>query len=93
VSGVLSGNTVSLLSDSACSAEIGSGVSSGTSFNITVSSALPLSLYTFYANATNVIGTSPCSTASFSYDLGAVPSAPSGLTIKSIKAFEKSFNK
>lgn len=73
VGGVVSGNTVKLFSDSACTTEIGSGVSSGTSVNITVSSALSVSSHTIYANATNAIGTSPCSSLSVSYTLASCP--------------------
>jgi hypothetical protein len=74
VGGVVSGNTVKLFSDSACTTtEIGSGVSSGTSVNITVSSALSVSSHTIYANATNAIGTSPCSLVSVSYTLASCP--------------------
>ena len=74
VGGVVSGNTVRLFSDSACTTtEIGSAVSSGASVNITVSSALSVSSHTIYANATNAIGTSPCSSLSVSYTLASCP--------------------
>ena len=73
--GVLRGNTVRLFSDPACATlEIGSAVSSGTSVSITVNSALAFSLHTIYANATNVIGTSPCSSSSVSYKILDCPS-------------------
>ena len=74
VDGVVSGNTVRLFSDSACeTTEIGSGVSYGTSVNITVSSALSVSSHTIYANATNAIGTSPCSSSYVSYEIPVCP--------------------
>jgi hypothetical protein len=74
VGGVVNGNTVRLFSDSACTTtEIGSAVSSDTSVNITVSSALSVSSHTIYANATNAIGTSPCSSLSVSYTLATCP--------------------
>ena len=74
VGGVVSGNTVRLFSDPACTTtEIGSAVSSDTSVNITVSSALSVSSHTIYANATNAIGTSPCSSLSVSYTLATCP--------------------
>lgn len=69
VGGVVSGNTVRLFSDSACATtEIGSAVSSDTSVNITVSFPLSVSSHTIYANATNAIGTSPCSSSYVSYE-------------------------
>jgi len=74
VGGVVNGNTVKLFSDSACATpEIGSAVSYGTSVNITVNSALLVSSHTIYANATNAIGTSPCSSLSVSYELATCP--------------------
>ena len=74
VGGVVNGNTVKLFSDSACATtEIGSAVSYGTSVNVTVSSPLSVSSYTIYANATNAIGTSPCSSLSVSYTLATCP--------------------
>ncbi len=74
VGGVVSGNTVRLFSDSACTTtEIGSAVSSDTSVNITVSSALSVSSHTIYANATNAIGTSPCSSSYVSYEIPVCP--------------------
>ena len=74
VGGVVSGNTVRLFSDSGCATpEIGSAVSDGTSVNITVNFALSVSSHTIYANATNAIGTSPCSSLSVSYTLVSCP--------------------
>ena len=74
VGGVVSGNTVRLFSDSTCATtEIGSAVSSDTSVNITVSSALSVSSHTIYANATNAIGTSPCSSSYVSYEIPVCP--------------------
>ena len=74
VGGVVSGNTVRLFSESACATpEIESAESSGPSVNITVSSPLSVSSHTIYANATNAIGTSPCSSLSVSYELASCP--------------------
>ena len=73
VSGVVSGNTVKLFRDSACTIEIGSAVSSGTSVNVTVSSALSVSSHFIYANSTNAVGTSPCSSSPVLYTLASCP--------------------
>ena len=71
VSGVKSGDTIRLFTDSSCSTQVGSAVSTGTSVNITASS-LSSASYTFYANATGA-NTSACSAASISYVLGSCP--------------------
>lgn len=84
VSGVTSGDTIKLFTDSACSTQVGSGAASGTSINLT-SSTLTAGSYSFYANATDPAGnTSTCSTATIAYDLDlTAPSAPSGLALQS----------
>jgi len=73
VGGVVSGDTVKLFSDSACTSEIGSATAFGTSVNVTVSSSLAVSSHSVYANSTNAIGTSPCSSVSVSYTLASCP--------------------
>ncbi len=73
VDGVIIGNTVKLFSDSACSVEIGTAIATGTSVNVTVSSPLSVSAYTFYANASHDSITSPCSSVSVSYTLASCP--------------------
>jgi hypothetical protein len=73
VSGVVSGDTIKLFSDSACNIEIGSAIASGTSIDITVSSDLPVSTHSIYANASNNNGPSPCSSSSVTYTLASCP--------------------
>jgi hypothetical protein len=72
VSGVKSGDTIKLFTNSGCSTEVGSAVSSGTTIEITTST-LAAASYTFYANATGGGGTSSCSTANVSYTINACP--------------------
>lgn len=73
VSGVKSGDTVKIFTDSSCSTERGVGVSSGTTIDIT-SSSLAVGSYTFYATSTNALNnSSACSTANVSYTLSSCP--------------------
>jgi formylglycine-generating enzyme required for sulfatase activity len=72
VSGVKSGDTIKLFTDSACSTEVGSAVSSGTTIAVTTST-LAAASYTFYANATGAGGSSTCSIANVSYTINACP--------------------
>ena len=67
VSGVASGDNVKLYTDSSCLIEVGSGIATGTTIDIT-SSVLPVGDYNFYAKRIN----SSCSTASVSYVLNTV---------------------
>ena|GEM_PF-3424481 len=76
VSGVVSGDTVAIYTDSACS--VGnlkaSGVASGTTIDL-VSSSLAVGSYTFYARSTDPAGNaSSCSVASASYQRGTAAS-------------------
>jgi hypothetical protein len=73
VAGVESGNTVKLFSDSTCTTEIGSAVSSDTSVDVTVSTSLTPSTHTIYAASSNSSGASSCSTESISYTLASCP--------------------
>jgi hypothetical protein len=73
VEGVEGGNTVKLFSDSTCTTEIGSAVSSGTSVDVTVSTSLTPSTHTIYAASSNSSGVSSCSTESISYTLASCP--------------------
>lgn len=68
VSGVVSGDAVSLHTDSACSvgARVALATASATTINLTAS-VLPEASYTFYARTTDVAGNSACSTASVVY--------------------------
>ena len=72
VSGVKSGDTIKLFTNSGCSTEVGSAVSAGTTIAITTSTLVAAS-YTFYANAAGSAGTSSCSTANVSYTISACP--------------------
>jgi hypothetical protein len=71
ISGVKSGDTIRLFTDSSCSTQVGSAASTGITVNITTSS-LSAGSYTFYANATGT-NTSSCSTANVSYTLNSCP--------------------
>ena len=81
VSGVVSGQTVRLFTDSSCSTQVGTEVSTGTTVNITTSSSLDRGSYTFYANTTQGGQVSTCSTASISYVVR--PTTPTGLSLSS----------
>lgn len=68
VSGVISGSTVSLYTDSTCSSSSlqASGTASGTTIQLTTS-ALAQGTYTFYAKSTTFWTSSNCSSASLTY--------------------------
>jgi hypothetical protein len=66
VGGVVSGDTVKIFSDSMCTTQLASGVAAGTTINLTTS-ALAAASYTIYANSTNTVGSSSCSTVNVSY--------------------------
>ncbi len=69
VSGVESGDTVRLFTDSSCTTEVASGVASGTTIDLTTTS-LAMGNYTFYSNSTNAkTGVSKCSSASVAYSV------------------------
>ena len=78
VSGVVSGQTVKLYTDSSCSTSVGSATASGTTVDVT-SSSLSRGSYTFYADTTESSQTSTCSTASVAYAVQ--PTAPTGLSL------------
>ena len=82
VSGVVSGDTVRLFTDSSCSTQVASGIASGSSINLT-SSAISEGAHNFYADSTDTAGNqSGCSSATISYTLDTTaPSAPSGLAL------------
>lgn len=74
VSGVKSGDTIKLFSNSNCTTQVGSGVASGSIIDITTSN-LAEAAYNFYANATNASSNvSNCSTATASYTVELCPS-------------------
>ncbi len=73
-SGVANGDTVSLYTDSGCTALVGSAGATSTTVQITTS-ALSVGAHTLYTRSTNVIGTSPCSTGLVTYNYsGPAPS-------------------
>jgi hypothetical protein len=73
VSGVKSGDTVKIFSDSSCAIEVGSAVSSGSTVDIT-SHPLAPTTYAFYAASINSSGSSsPCSDSSVAYVLERCP--------------------
>lgn len=67
VSGVKSGDTIRLFTNSSCTTQVALGVATGTSIDFTTS--VPgAGTYNFYANSTNTIpSASACSTATVSY--------------------------
>ncbi|MCK5072018.1 MAG: hypothetical protein KAQ98_01230, partial [Bacteriovoracaceae bacterium] len=82
ITGVVSGNTISLYSDVNCTATMQSGVASGATINLTTSELVDGD-YTFYAKAVEPSGnSSTCSSANVMYTLNTtLPSAPSGLSL------------
>jgi hypothetical protein len=72
VSGVTSGDTVTLYSDSACSTQVASGTASATTIALTTST-LTGSSFTFYAKTTSGGTASSCSTASAAYSIATCP--------------------
>lgn len=82
VSGVTSGNTVELYSDSACSSLVATGTAADITIHLTPS-ALSDAIYNFYAKAIDNAGnTSACSSATISYQVDTVISAPGGVDDK-----------
>ncbi|HTL12008.1 MAG TPA: VCBS repeat-containing protein, partial [Bdellovibrionota bacterium] len=82
VAGVGSDMTVKIYSDSACTSQVGSATSYGSTASVTLSPALAVGTYTFYASTANSAGSSACSTAHADYSL-LPPPVPSGITITS----------
>jgi len=82
VSGVTTGETVRVFTDSSCLVQIGSAVSAGMFVDVAVGPLMDGS-YTLYATTSDVAGnSSACSTANVAYSLDTVaPSAPSGLSL------------
>lgn len=67
VSGVKNGDVIKLFTDSSCSTQVASGTASGASIELTTSN-LPAGPYSFYATATNPLGSvSDCSSATVAY--------------------------
>lgn len=77
VSGVASGDTVSIYTDSGCSSSVGSATASGSSVEVTVQSSSKLTStgsYTYYASANRSGIESACSSVSITYSFTACPS-------------------
>ncbi|HXH31335.1 MAG TPA: fibronectin type III domain-containing protein, partial [Bacteriovoracaceae bacterium] len=73
VSGVKNGDTVKLFTNNTCTAQVATGLATGSSIDLT-SSALTPGIYTLYAHAANSVPTaSACSTASLAYQKLACP--------------------
>ncbi len=72
ISGVKSGDSVKLFSDSSCTTQVGAAIPTGDEVEITTP-PLALGSYTFYANSGGSGGTSACSTASVSYVKSSCP--------------------
>ncbi len=82
ISGVGAGDSVALFTDSTCTAQVASGTAAGGVIQLT-SAALTEGSYTFYANAANASGPSPCSSASAAYLLDLTPPVLSVVTLAS----------
>lgn len=81
--GVLSGETVKIYTNPACTDEVGSANAFATSVTIT-SSPLAPGFYTFYSKSLNSLGSSECSAALTYYQyLGVLPTAGSSVVLKS----------
>lgn len=76
--GVMKGEVVRIFSDSACKFEVGSQVSDSSTVSV-ILRPLPVGNYKFYANSSNIMGTSACSTVSVPFQLGSLPVSPSHL--------------
>ncbi len=79
-SGVTNGSTVRLFTDSNCSAQIASAAATGTTVNLTTTTDLASGSYTLYSNRTVSGLTSPCSTATVTYQRDTVLTTPSTVT-------------
>jgi formylglycine-generating enzyme required for sulfatase activity len=81
VKGVSSGNYIKIFSDENCVNELGAAHAFSSSVLVSVSAPMPLGIYTFFANASNSIGTSGCSSSGVTYILGSGPSIPENITL------------
>ncbi|HXH30845.1 MAG TPA: fibronectin type III domain-containing protein [Bacteriovoracaceae bacterium] len=80
ISGVESGDTVRLFTDSSCTTEVAVGIATGSTVDLTTSTLAPGN-YVFYSNSTNdLIGVSACSSVNLPYS--AVPFAGISSTVK-----------
>ena len=87
VHGVISGDTISLHTERTCSAASKVGEkevpNEQTTIDITTNPLPDKRFYTFYAKATNEVGSSNCSRASINYTLIISPSVPTRLSLQS----------
>lgn len=82
--GVVSGETIKLYRDVACSQLVGSTLATGATAQITSTAIAPGS-YSFYATSTNIAGTSSCSTTFANYQyLGVLPTSAATLTLSGV---------
>lgn len=73
VGGISNGDTVRIFTDSNCSQQAGSAVSSSTSVSVDSDALTSFSVYNYYATTSNSFGESECSSATVSYDLRSEP--------------------
>jgi hypothetical protein len=81
LSGVVSGETIKIFTNSSCTNLVGSVVASGSSVTMT-SQTLSVGTFNFYTNTTNTYTTSACSSALISYQyLGIGPTTATSMTL------------
>lgn len=81
LSGVVSGETIKIYTNSSCTILAGSAVASGSSVTIQ-SQTLSVGTFNFYSNTTNVYTTSACSSVLTSYQyLGVAPITATSITL------------
>lgn len=92
VSGVVSGDTVELYTDSSCTTLVASGTASGTTIDLTTTNPLNDGTYNFYAKSkytntnvdtTTTVLSSSCSTAHVQYILSTYIASPTALSVVS----------
>ena len=92
ISGVTSGDTIELHSNSSCTSLTASGTAAGVTLDLQ-SSALSDGSYSFYSRSTDAAGnTSSCSTAAVDYELDTAAVSVTGLSNDSTSAKNKSWN-
>lgn len=81
-SGVVSGDTVKIYTDNTCTTEVATGVASGTTIDLTHSTAVE-GANNYYARAIDSLGNASSCSSGVSYTLDTVaPSAPSALALQ-----------
>ena len=81
VKGVSSGNNIRIFTDSECLNQVGAAPALASSVLVTVSVPISNGTHQFYANASNAIGSSACSSTGVTYILGDEPLSPSNITL------------